>query len=92
MLALHLRGELDLAAVPALERRLEQTWGSAEAVVLDLSELTFIDSSGIKALIGAAVYASEHGRSLEMRDPSETVRRILTVTGVLGTLGLAAGA
>ena len=51
---LGLRGELDLASAPVLKDRLERLRADKRSVRLDLSQLQFIDSSGIHLLIAAA--------------------------------------
>ena len=52
---LEVAGELDLSSAPALCARLEQALGDSPAgVVVDLSALEFCDSTGLRALAGAA--------------------------------------
>jgi anti-anti-sigma factor len=48
-----LAGELDLSTIPKVEPELSEQVSSGSAVVVDLSRLTFIDSSGIGLLIKA---------------------------------------
>lgn len=48
-----IRGELDLYTAPALERELELNGGANGRVVVDLSECTFLDSTGLGMLVGA---------------------------------------
>jgi anti-sigma B factor antagonist len=48
-----LSGELDLSTVPRMERAVLEQLGQRPAVLVDLSSLSFIDSSGISALIHA---------------------------------------
>lgn len=50
-------GELDIATAPILERRLTELICAERETVLDLSALTFMDSSGIALLIRAAQHA-----------------------------------
>lgn len=71
-------GELDFAAVeelraplmPATERGL---------VVLDLSGITFCDSSGVRTLVEADRSAREHGGEFRIAAPSEDVLRVLSL-------------
>ena len=63
------RGELDLAAVPVLERELDEHLAASNGseVVLDLGECTFVDASGAGALIKAAVTLDERsGASIRL--------------------------
>jgi anti-anti-sigma factor len=72
-------GELDIATTPQLERTLSQS--QARLVVLDLRELTFIDSCGMHAIIGAGIRARKAGRRLVLVRVPATVNRMLTLTG-----------
>jgi anti-sigma B factor antagonist len=61
-----LTGELDLAGVPALEAALARVDEAGEArLVLDLRAVTFIDSSGIRCVLGA--YHAALARGAELR-------------------------
>jgi anti-sigma B factor antagonist len=80
LLCLHLTGELDLASVPMLEDRLSSLHlhGSGRTVRLDLSDLEFMDSTGLHALIRAMNDASANGWRLQInRDMSPQVERVL---------------
>ena len=56
-------GELDLSTVPSLEQELEAALGRTEGgLVVDLSELEFIDSTGIAVLVRAMGDEGEHSR------------------------------
>jgi anti-anti-sigma factor len=62
------RGDLDIASVGLLEGRLR----------LDLSEVTFFDSSAVRALLEARQIALEDtGRTIELVATSHNVRRVL---------------
>ncbi|MFZ0974308.1 MAG: STAS domain-containing protein [Solirubrobacteraceae bacterium] len=55
--------------------------------MLDLSRVSFIDSTGIALLVSISATAREHGRHLELRDPSPQVERLIKLTGVTELLG-----
>jgi anti-sigma B factor antagonist len=78
-----LSGELDLSTVPRLQTCLqEHQRAGAAAVILDLSQVTFIDSSGIGALI-RAFKDSENGRRLLTVIAADTqVERVLQLSGI----------
>lgn len=79
---LKVSGELDLTTSPQFRRRLLEASRSVRLVVLDLRELSFIDSSGIHAILDTARDAREHeGRLLIVRGPAP-VDRVLSLTGV----------
>lgn len=56
------RGEIDIQSAPQLDEALSNTAG--DAVVLDLSDVTFIDSSGLRVLVMARTRIDSSGRSL----------------------------
>ena len=78
-----LTGELDMAGVDRFERLLTADQRSdAETFVIDLRGLTFIDSSGLRALIMADQHVrAEGGRFVVVRGP-ERVNEVLEMTGV----------
>lgn len=63
---LTLIGDLDLAAAPLLEQRLEELRAQHRAVRLDLSRLEFMDSSGVHVLIRSFNFASSDGWSFQI--------------------------
>lgn len=83
-------GELDLCSAVLLERALIEAEASdALQLVLDLSALEFIDSTGIGMLVAAT--ARDAGRDaprLAMLRPPEPVQRVIELSGVAGHLPL----
>jgi anti-anti-sigma factor len=71
--ALHVAGELDLVTTPALREEIAR---HAAGVVLDLSELEFLDSTGLVLLMESA---RDHGVVLR-RELSPAVARLIEVT------------
>jgi len=74
-----LSGEVDMADADSF---LEQALGDLDgqqAAVLDLSALTFLDSSGIRALLRLAKVRTE---GVVLRNPQQNVRRVLDIAGV----------
>jgi anti-sigma B factor antagonist len=69
-------GELDMVNAPAVAEALDALVGIGAPVVVDLTGLSFIDSSGIHALLQPR---AEHG-SIEIVCPPGNVRRTLEVT------------
>jgi anti-sigma B factor antagonist len=74
-----LEGELDLAAAPRLQARLAET-ASAQALVLDLSRASFIDSAVLKELLQARAELSERDVRLVLAGVAQPVRRLLDLT------------
>ena len=81
-------GELDLATVPQLKARLHDSIHNRPATVLDLSGLSFMDSSGIALLVASIGHARQNNHEFYVRDPSPTVRRTLQLSGLTNQLGL----
>lgn len=86
---LQVHGELDMATAPRLATALHGAAESADAdVVLDLSGVSFIDSSAIATIVrGHRALQAAH-RGLTVRNPSRTVRRTLAVSGLSDYLTL----
>lgn len=72
-------GEIDASTVSELSSHLGATEGD---VVVDLSGVDFIDSSGLRALIGAKQQIDERGCTLELRSPSPAVTRLFELSSV----------
>ena len=83
-----LAGDFDMAATftvePALERVLEEP--GVEALELDLSNLRFIDSTGIGVLLRLVSEADGRGIDLSMTPAPRDVQRVLEMTGVRDAL------
>lgn len=76
-----LAGELDLAAADGFWAELEPLIEPSGVVVLDGTELSFLDSSGLRVLLLANAKAKEVGGKLRLVAPHRAVRRTLELTG-----------
>jgi anti-anti-sigma factor len=75
------RGELDLAAGAQLSDALRDAIGTgAEAVVLDLSDLAFMDSSGLRAVVAADRTTREQGLRFALVRAGDPVHRVFDIT------------
>ncbi|GAA4602004.1 anti-anti-sigma factor [Actinoplanes octamycinicus] len=84
-LAFH--GELDLATVGLVDHGVTAALAGAPGrLVLDVSALTFCDSSGIDALLTARSAAEARGVACQVTGPRGIVRRSMAATGVLDLL------
>lgn len=88
---LHVAGEVDAHNCDQLGAALEAEAGDAELrrIVVDASELQFIDSSGISALLSLRERVTDVGGSFELRHPTPAVRRVIEITGLIDTFGVA---
>jgi anti-sigma B factor antagonist len=85
---LRLAGELDLATRPQLVERLELAAASRRHVVLDVRNLEFMDSSGLRLLLQAHDHACQDGWSFAITRPEGGVLRLFEITGMLNVLPL----
>jgi anti-anti-sigma factor len=82
-LVLKLRGELDLASAGSLESELQAAASDGfRDLVIDLSGLAFMDSTGIGLLVRAQVAAQENQHKLSLRRGPAQVQRVLEITGL----------
>jgi anti-anti-sigma factor len=90
---LHLEGELDLSVADELEQQLLHALRRAdERLCIDLSEVTYLDSSSVRALLRAAAIAHDDGKRVQVTSASGISRRVLQLAGVDQVLGLDAPA
>ena len=73
-------GELDLGTSPQLEEAIARA-ASAKRIDVDLSNMGFMDSSGLAVLLSARKNAETEGRELHVGGVNEHVRRLLDLTG-----------
>jgi anti-sigma B factor antagonist len=75
-------GELDLAGHATFRDALLSACTAGSQVVLDLARVTFVDSSALGLIVGAAKRCRERGAELRVVNPSASVLRVLRLTGV----------
>jgi anti-sigma B factor antagonist len=76
-------GELDVAVIERLQQRLDSLARAGETVVLDLSELAFIDSSGLNVIVTTLRRAEREGWELRIeRSMTPTVLRVVKLMGL----------
>jgi anti-sigma B factor antagonist len=74
------RGEVDLAAAPELDAAIEDAIReSAGAFVIDLTEVGFIDSTGLQVLLRARALLGREDRALALVCPHGPVRRVFAL-------------
>jgi anti-anti-sigma factor len=80
-IVLRLCGELDLATVPALQSELQGLdLERTTMVLLDLRELQFMDSTGLRAILNAHERAWQRGQEFAVTRGSDQVERLLSIT------------
>jgi anti-anti-sigma factor len=76
-------GELDMAAAPSFEQALFDTVASSEPTILDLSEVSFMDSTAIGAMLAVRRQAElKPGRFAVVCAPGSEIERTLLVMGL----------
>ncbi|HEX2358005.1 MAG TPA: anti-sigma factor antagonist [Micromonosporaceae bacterium] len=85
-----LAGELDMSTEPELSKVLRQLIDvpAGRDVTVDLGDVSFLDSSGVRALLEGNVLATRRGTRLRARNARGIVARVLYLTGVDALLGL----
>lgn len=80
------QGELDLSTAPTVEPLLEEALSGSDAVIVDLTECEFIDSTGIALVVRAwqriEAEEAEPGRRLIVCSGNDQVERVLEISGL----------
>jgi anti-sigma B factor antagonist len=77
---LALEGELDISSTPRLEAELGRVEAAKpHVVILDLRDLAFLDSSGLRAILEADMRARREGRRVALIPGPETVHRVFLI-------------
>lgn len=82
-------GEVDVSNASKLRDAIDLALkDGVPAIEVDLSEVPYIDSTGIGVLVGAVHRASDAGLSLKVANPQRNVARVLGMLGVNEELGI----
>ncbi len=73
-------GEIDLHTATGLARAVDESLPSSPCLVIDMSRVTFVDSTGLGVLIGARNRARQGGGAVVLVHPPNLVRRLLVGT------------
>lgn len=84
---LYLSGELDIATAGALEARLREIAAASDGpLVLDLEDLRFLGSTGVRTILTVELDLERSDRALILRNVAGMPLRTLEMTGILPTL------
>ncbi len=84
-------GEVDVSNASKLRDAIDELIAEGvPSVDVDLSQVSYIDSTGIGVLVGAVHRAHDAGLSLTVSNPQRNVARVLDMLGVSGELGIEA--
>jgi anti-anti-sigma factor len=79
------RGEIDLSTAPVLDQRLSEL-ADAQTLVVDLTGVTFLDSSGLGVLVRTSNKLEDHGGVIRLVVNHPQVLKVLEITGLASTL------
>jgi anti-sigma B factor antagonist len=82
-IVLELHGELDLVGAPLLAEEIERAETDGRpSLVLDMQDLQFIDSAGLRVILSAHERAGERGEEFAVTPGPAQVQRLLAIAGV----------
>jgi anti-sigma B factor antagonist len=79
-LVVSISGEVDLVTASDLRQALAQALERSSRLVVDVGDVTFIDSTGLSALADAHRRAHDAGGAMILRRPSPMLKRLLQIT------------
>lgn len=86
----HVSGDVDVTAAPAMREAIDATTAAGHRhLVLDLTEVTFIDSTGLGVVVGRLKSLRRDGGSLVVAAAHDRVLRVLAITGLDTVLDIA---
>ena len=79
-LTVEIEGRLDTLTAPDLEKELEPALDGVTELILDLKDLEYISSAGLRVLLGLAQIMEKQG-DMKVTNPNEAVMDVFSVTG-----------
>jgi anti-sigma B factor antagonist len=79
---LEVRGDIDVATAPQLWREIEPQLDTTRHVVVDLSKVSFIDSTGVGTIIRAVNALRDRGQRLKVRSPTPMTKTVFETVGL----------
>lgn len=77
------KGEIDIYSAPGFKESLIQSISDvSKDIVLECSDLAYIDSMGLGILVGVLKRVKEKGNNMIIRNPRKTVRKLFKITGL----------
>jgi anti-anti-sigma factor len=77
-----LDGSLDIAGAAAIDLRMNVIAGASKAVLVDMKQVTFIGSMGLRALVQPARALAGRGGKMVIYGPQDLVEKVLTTSGI----------
>jgi len=80
---LELKGELDIFSSPTFKEKLYGIIeNSQNDIILDLSEISYIDSTGLGVFVGALKKAKQKNLNIKLRNLKPNVKKVFSITGL----------
>jgi len=78
-----LNGEIDIYTAPLLKDEIDKIYEeNQENIILDFSELKYIDSTGLGIIIGAYGRLKEKGKEIKIINPKSNITKLLSITAL----------
>ncbi len=79
----HIGGEIDVYTAPVLRRRLDEPiMAGCRDLVVDLSGVTFLDSTGLGVLVGRLKMMRSHAGQMRVVGATDRVHKVFAITGL----------
>ncbi len=88
VIALTISGRLDTTTAPELEEKLRDCTKGMRALFLDLADVEYISSAGLRVVLMAHKLMVATGGSLAVRNPSEFCKQVFQATGMDSVLNI----
>lgn len=75
-------GDIDLASAPVLHAAIVEAWQPPQPLVVDATDVAFIDSTGLGVLVAAVQRTRDEGGQVAIAVTADRVRKVLSITGL----------
>ena len=82
------KGRIDTQTAPEFEQKLSEELGDATELQIDLGQVNYISSAGLRVLLAYTQEMDERGGTIKAIDVNDIVRKIFDLTGFLDILGI----
>ena len=81
-------GRIDTQTAPEFEQKLSEELGDATELQIDLGQVNYISSAGLRVLLAYTQEMDERGGTIKASNVNDIVRKIFDLTGFLDILGI----
>jgi len=86
-LTISLKGRLDTTTAPSLESEFKSSLNGVTELIIDLKELVYISSAGLRVLLSAQKVMNKQGKML-VKNSNDDVKDVFEVTGFIDILNV----